>query len=102
LLERLAGLGRAWLPPPPEGPLSRLAAPTLLGRTGKQPPLAPYPRRNQWERFAFAHPRRLVAPWGRLRLPVGAVVLAPKRRGQQHSQRRPFRPALPPPAGAGA
>jgi hypothetical protein len=79
---------------------SLLAGTTLMGRTGRKQPLAHDTRRNEFERFPFAHTRLLiVAHGGRLRIPVGAVVLDPKRQGQQNIQLRPFLPAFPPPAG---
>jgi Transposase DDE domain len=100
LMEMLAGVVLALRPPPPDGTLYLMADTTLMGRTGKKQPLAHDTRLNEFERFTVAHTLLLiVAHWGRLRLPVGAVVLDPKRKGQQNLQRRPFLPAFQPPAG---
>src|SRR5947209_7826719 len=72
---------------------------TLIGRSGKKQPLAHDTRLNEGERFTFAHSvLLLVAHWGRLRIPVGAVVLDPKRRGQQNIQLRQFLRQFQPPA----
>ena len=99
LIERLAGAVLALLPPPPDGTLYLIADTTLIGRTGKKQPLAHYTRLNEFERFTFAHTLLLiVAHWGRLRIPVGAVVLDPKRKGQQNIQLRQFLHAFQPPA----
>jgi hypothetical protein len=76
-----------------------IADTTLIGRSGKKQPLAHYTRLNEWERFTFAHSvLLLVAHWGRLRIPVGAVVLDPKRMGQQNIQLRQFLRQFQPPA----
>jgi Transposase DDE domain len=100
LIQRLAGTVLARLPPPADATLYLIADTTLMGRSGKKQPLAHYTRRNEWERFTFAHSvLLLVAHWGRLRIPVGAVVLDRKRRGQQNIQRRQFLRPFQPPAG---
>jgi hypothetical protein len=99
LIQRLAGTVLALLPPPADATLYLIADTTLIGRSGKKQPLAHYTRLNEWERFTFAHSvLLLVAHWGRLRIPVGAVVLDPKRRGQQNIQLRQFLRQFQPPA----
>jgi hypothetical protein len=99
LIQRLAGTVLALLPPPADATLYLIADTTLIGRSGKKQPLAHYTRLNEWERFTFAHSVLLiVAHWGRLRIPVGAVVLDPKRRGQQNIQLREFLRQFQPPA----
>jgi hypothetical protein len=99
LIQRLAGTVLVLLPPPADATLYLLADTTLMGRSGKKQPLAHDTRLNEWERFTFAHSvLLLVAHWGRLRIPVGAVVLDPKRRGQQNIQLRQFLRQFQPPA----
>ena len=99
LIQKLAGTVLALLPPPADATLYLIADTTLIGRSGKKQPLAHYTRLNEWERFTFAHSVLLiVAHWGRLRIPVGAVVLDPKRRGQQNIQLRQFLRQFQPPA----
>src|SRR3982750_3040909 len=89
LLTEMARAVLATLPPPVDGQLYLIADTTIRGKTGKNPPLAHHPRLNQHEPFVFGHSRLLVlAHWGRRRIPVGAVVLDPKRRGQQNIQLR--------------
>jgi hypothetical protein len=87
------------LPPPTDGTLYWIADTTLRGKTGKQQPLAYYTRLNQHEPFVFGHSLLLLlAHWGRLRIPLGAVVLDPKRKGQQNLPlRRVLREFQPPP-----
>jgi Transposase DDE domain len=99
LLAEMARAVLATLPPPSDGTLYLIADTTLRGKTGKQQPLAHHTRLNQHEPFVFGHSLLLVlAHWGRLRLPVGAVVLDPKRKGQQNIQlRRVLREFQPPP-----
>jgi Transposase DDE domain len=98
LLTEMARSVLATLPPPTDGTLYLLADTTLRGKTGKQQPLAHYTRLNQQEPFVFGHSVLLVlAHWGRLRIPVGAVVLDPQRKGQQNIQlRRVLREFQPP------
>ena len=99
LIQRLAGTVLALLPPPADATLYLIADTTLIGRSGKKQPLAHDTRLNEGERFTFAHSvLLLVAHWGRLRIPVGAVVLDPKRRGQQNIQLRQFLRQFQPPA----
>ena len=98
LLAELACAVLSRLPPPADGTLYLIADTTLRGKTGKKQPLAHHPRLNQHEPFVFGHSVRLVlAPWGRLRIPVGADVLDPQRKGQQNIQlRRLLRQFQPP------
>jgi len=89
LLAEMARAVLATLPPPADGTLYLIADTTIRGKTGKKQPLAHHTRLNQHEPFVFGHSRLLVlAHWGRRRIPVGAVVLDPKRRGQQNIQLR--------------
>jgi DDE family transposase len=99
LLAERARAVLAPLPPPTDGTLYLIAGTTLRGKTGKQQALAYYTRLNQHEPFVFGHSLLLVrAHWGRLRIPVGAVVLDPQRKGQQNIQlRRVLREFQPPP-----
>jgi Transposase DDE domain len=98
LIQMLASPLLALLPPPVDGTLYLIADTTLIGRTGKKQPLAHYTRLNEFERFTFAHSLLLVvAHWGRLRVPVGVVVLDPQRKGQQNIQLRQFLRAFQPP-----
>jgi hypothetical protein len=98
LLQILAGTVMATLPPPADGTLYLLADTTLRGKTGKKQPLAHHTRLNQYEPFTFGHSvLLLVAHWGKLRVPVGAVVLDPKRKGQQNIQLRHFLRQFQPP-----
>jgi hypothetical protein len=99
LLTEMARAVLATLPPPVDGTLYLIADTTIRGKTGKKQPLAHHTRLNQHEPFVFGHSLRLVlAHWGRLRIPVGAVVLDPKRKGQQNIQlRRLLRTFQPPP-----
>src|SRR3982751_4823203 len=98
LLAELACAVLTTLPPPADGTLYLIADTTLRGKTGKKQPLAHHTRLNQHEPFVFGHSVRLVlAPWGRLRIPVGADVLDPQRKGQQNIQlRRLLRQFQPP------
>src|SRR3982750_523952 len=99
LLAEMARAVLATLPPPADGTLYLIADTTIRGKTGKKPPLAHHTRLNQHEPFVFGHSRLLVlAHWGRLRIPVGAVVLDPKRRGQQNIQLRHVLSGFQPPA----
>jgi hypothetical protein len=86
-------------PPPADGTLYLIADTTIRGKTGPQQPLAHHTRLNQHEPFVFGHSLLLVlAHWGRVRVPVGAVVLNPKRKRQQNIQlRRVLRQFQPPP-----
>jgi Transposase DDE domain len=89
LIQLLAHSLLTLLPPPVDGTLYLMADTTLVGRTGKKQPLAHYTRLNEHERFTFAHSMLLIlAHWGRFRIPIGAVVLDPKRTGQQNIQLR--------------
>jgi hypothetical protein len=99
LLAELSRAVLATLPPAAAGTLYLIADTTLCGKTGRKQPLAHHPRLNQHEPFSFGHSLLLVlAHWGRLRIPVGAIVLDPKRKGQQNIQlRRLLRQFLPPP-----
>lgn len=98
LLTEMAPTVLATMPPPADGTLYLIADTTLRGKTGKQQPLAHHTRLNQHEPFVFGHSLLLViAHWGRLRLPIGAVVLNPQRKGQQKMQwRRLLRQFQPP------
>jgi DDE superfamily endonuclease len=98
LLAELACAVLTTLPPPADGTLYLIADTTLRGKTGKKQPLAHHTRLNQHEPFVFGHSVLLVlAHWGRLRLPVGADVLDPQRKGQQNIQlRRLLRQFQPP------
>jgi len=98
LLAELARAVLATLPPPADGTLYLIADTTLRSKTGKKQPLAHHTRLNQHEPFVFGHSVLLVlAHWGRLRIPVGAVVLDPQRQGQQNIQlRRLLRQFQPP------
>jgi hypothetical protein len=98
LIELLAGRVLALLPPPPDGTLYLVADTTLIGKTGKKQPLARYTRLNKHERFTFGQSLLMLAHWGKLRIPVGAVVLDPKRKGQQNIQLRQFLRTFQPPA----
>ena len=99
LLAEMARAVLATLPPPADGTLYLIADTTIRGKTGKKQPLAHHTRLNQHEPFVFGHSLLLVlAHWGRLRIPVGAVVLDPKRRGQQNIQLRPVLSGFQPPA----
>jgi hypothetical protein len=99
LIQHLARSLLALLPPPVDGTLYLIADTTLVGRTGKKQPLAHYTRLNEHERFTFAHSMLLIlAHWGRFRIPIGAVVLEPKRTGQQNIQLRQCLRAFQPPA----
>ena len=99
LIRLLAGSVLMVLPPPADGTLYLLVDTTLKERTGKKQPLAHYTRLNEFARFTFAHSVLLiVAHWGRLRIPVGAVVLDPRRKGQQNIQLRQFLRQFQPPA----
>jgi hypothetical protein len=99
LLAELARAVLATLPPPADGTLYLIADTTIRGKTGPQQPLAHHTRLNQHEPFVFGHTLLLVlAHWGRVRIPVGAVVLNPKRRRQQNIQlRQVLRQFQPPP-----
>ena len=89
LLVEMARAVLATLPPPADGTLYLIADTTIRGKTGPQQPLAHHTRLNQHERFVFGHTLLLVlAHWGRVRIPVGAVVLDPKRKRQQNIQLR--------------
>jgi Transposase DDE domain len=99
LLAEMARAVLATLPPPADGTLYLIADTTIRGKTGKKQPLAHHTRLNQHEPFVFGHSRlRVLAHWGRLRIPVGAVVLDPKRRGQQNIQLRHVLSGFQPPA----
>jgi hypothetical protein len=99
LIQCLAGVVLAQLPPPPDGTLYLLADTTLRGKTGQKQPLAHHTRLNQHAPFTFGHSLLLlVAHWGKLRVPVGAVVLDPQRKGQQNIQLRQFLRQFQPPA----
>jgi Transposase DDE domain len=99
LIPLLASSVLALLPPPADATLYLLADTTLLGRTGKKQPWAHYTRLTEFEKFTFAHSvLLLVVHWGRLRIPVGTVVLDPKRKGQQNLQLRRFLRQFQPPA----
>jgi hypothetical protein len=99
LLAEMARAVLATLPPPTDGTLYLIADTTIRGKAGKKQPLAHHTRLNRQEPFVFGHSLLLVlAHWGRLRIPVGAVVLDPKRKGQQNIQmRRVLRTFQPPP-----
>src|SRR5919202_3626789 len=99
LLAEMARAVLATLPPPADGTLYLLADTTLRGKTGKKQPLAHHTRLNQYEPFTFGHSvLLLLAHWGKLRVPVGAVVLDPQRKGQQSIQLRQFLRQFQPPA----
>src|SRR3982750_2976073 len=74
LLAELARTVLATLPPPADGTLYLIADTTLRGKAGRKQPLAHRTRLNQHEPFVFGHSVLLVlAHWGRLRIPIGAV-----------------------------
>jgi hypothetical protein len=99
LLAEVAQAVLATLPPPANGTLYLIADTTIRGKTGPQQPLAHHTRLNQYEPFVFGHSLLLLlAHWGRLRIPVGAVVLDPKRKGQQNIQLRRLLHQFQPPA----
>src|SRR3954454_23776856 len=99
LLAEMARAVLATLPPPADGTLYLIADTTIRGKTGKKQPLAHHTRLNQHEPFVFGHSLLLVlAHWGRLRIPVGAVVLDPQRKGQQNIQLRHLLSGFQPPA----
>ena len=99
LLAELARTVLATLPPPADGTLYLIADTTLRGKAGRKQPLAHRTRLNQHEPFVFGHSVLLVlAHWGRLRIPIGAVVLDPKRRSQQNLQWRRLLRQFQPPA----
>jgi hypothetical protein len=100
LLAEMAHAVLATLPPPADGTLYLIADTTIRGKTGKKQPLAHHTRLNQHEPFVFGHSLLLVlAHWGRLRIPVGAVVLDPQRKGQQNIPLRHVLSGFRPPAG---
>jgi Transposase DDE domain len=77
------------LPPPADGTLYLIGDTTIKGKTGKHQPLAHYTRMNQYQHFTFGLSLVLViAQWGRLRVPVGAAVLDPAKKGAQNIQFR--------------
>jgi hypothetical protein len=99
LLAEMARTVLATLPPPADGTLYLIADTTIRSKTGKKQPLAHHTRLNQHEPFVFGHSLLLVlAHWGRLRIPVGAVVLDPQRQGQQNIQLRRVLSRFQPPA----
>jgi len=99
LLAEMARAVLATLPPPADGTLYLSADTTIRGKTGQKQPLAHYTRLNQQEPFVFGHSVLLVlAHWGRLRIPIGAVVLNPHRKGQQNIQLRRLLRQFQPPA----
>jgi hypothetical protein len=99
LLAEMARTVLATLPPPADGTLYLIAETTIRSKTGKKQPLAHHTRLNQQEPFVFGHSLLLVlAHWGRLRIPVGAVVLNPQRKGQQNIQLRHVLSRFQPPA----
>ncbi len=89
LIAELAAEVLLTLPPPADGTLHLIGDTTLTGRTGDRQPLAHYTRMNQYQRFTFGQSLvLLIAQWGRVRVPVGAAVLDPKKRGDQNVQFR--------------
>src|SRR3954467_1198451 len=99
LLAELARTVLATLPPPADGTLYLIADTTLRGKAGRKQPLAHRTRLNQHEPFVFGHSVLLVlAHWGRLRIPIGAVVLDPKRKSQQNIPWRRLLRQFQPPA----
>jgi hypothetical protein len=99
LLAEMAQAVLATLPPPANGTLYLIADTTIRGKTGKKQPLAHHTRLNQHEPFIFGHSLLLLlAHWGRVRIPIGAVVLDPKRKGQQNIQLRRLLRQFQPPA----
>lgn len=97
LISELAA-GVLYTLPPPDGVLYLIGDTTITGKTGRQQPLAHYTRLNQYQRFTFGLSLvLLIAQWGRLRVPVGATVLDPKKKGDQNIQfRQMLRPFQPP------
>lgn len=89
LVRELAGQVLASLPPPPDATLYLIADTTITDKTGDKQRLAHFTRKNQHQRFQFGISMLLlIAQWGRLRIPVDAVLLDPKKKGEQNVQFR--------------
>lgn len=99
LIAELSGEALRFLPPPANGTLYLIGDTTIRGKTGQLQPLAHYTRMNQYQRFTFGLSLvLLIGQWGRLRVPVGAAVLDPKRKGAQNIQFRQLLRHFQPPA----
>jgi hypothetical protein len=87
------------LTPPADQTLYLIADTTISDKTGEKQPLAHYTRKNQHQRFEFGISMLLlIAQWGRLRIPVAAVLLDPKKKGEQNIQFRQMLRRFQPPA----
>lgn len=86
------------LPPPKDSTLYLIGDTTIKGKTGLKQPLAHYTRLNQYQQFTFGVSMLLlIAQWGRFRVPVDAVLLDPKKKGDQNIQfRQMLRRFVPP------
>ena len=99
LIAELAAEVMHLLPPPADGILYLIGDTTIRGKTGTKQPLAHYTRMNQYQCFTFGLSLvLLVAQWGRVRVPVGAAVLDPKKKGDQNIQFRQLLRRFQPPA----
>jgi Transposase DDE domain len=99
LLQELALDVLSTLPPPPDGTLHLIGDTTIKGKTGNRQPLAHYTRMNQYQQFTFGLSLvLLIAQWGRFRVPVGAALLDPKKKGDQNIQFRQMLRRFTPPA----
>jgi DDE family transposase len=99
LVQELARDVLLHMPPPTDATLYLIADTTIIGKTGKQQPLAHYTRMNQHEPFTFGLSLLLlIAQWGSLRIPLDAVLLDPAKKGEQNIQfRHMLRRFVPPP-----
>lgn len=89
----------ASLSPPTDATLYLIADTTIINKTGEYQPLAHYTRKNQHQRFEFGISLLLlIAQWGRLRIPVDAVLLDPHKKGAQNIQFRQMLRRFQPPA----
>jgi len=99
LIQELALDVLTTLPPPPDATLHLIGDTTIKGKTGPRQPLAHYTRMNQYQQFTFGLSLvLLIAQWGRFRVPVGAALLDPKKKGDQNIQFRQMLRRFEPPA----
>ena len=99
LLQELALDVLTTLPPPPDATLHLIGDTTIKGKSGTRQPLAHYTRMNQYQQFTFGLSLvLLIAQWGRFRVPVGAALLDPKKKGDQNIQFRQMLRRFEPPA----
>jgi Transposase DDE domain len=99
LIQELALDVLTTLPPPPDATLHLIGDTTIKGKTGTRQPLAHYTRMNQYQQFTFGLSLvLLIAQWGRFRVPVGAALLDPKKKGDQNIQFRQMLRRFEPPA----